>query len=344
FERAPDGSLPHGWLYSRNANPTRDALEHCLAALEGGAEAAAFASGSAATMTVFQALGGGAHVVLPLDAYYGTLKLAREVFATLGISISVADMSDVESVRAAMRPETKAVWIETPSNPLVAVADIARLAAVAHAGGATAVVDNTWATPVLQRPFELGCDIVMHSTTKYLGGHGDVLGGALVTREANALWERIRTIQSAGGAVASPFDCWLVMRGVRTLPYRMRGHCANARAVAEYLAAHRAVERVHWPGLPADAGHEIASRQMSDYGGMLSVVVRGGRDGAIATAGRLELFTRATSLGGPESLVEHRASVEGPGTRAPEGLLRVSVGLEHPDDLIADLEQALSRA
>jgi cystathionine gamma-synthase len=197
---------------------------------------------------------------------------------------------------------------------------------------------------VLQRPLELGSDIVMHSTTKYLGGHGDVLGGALVTREANGLWERIRTIQSAGGAVASPFDAWLVMRGVRTLPYRMRGHCANARVVAEYLAAHRAVERVHWPGLTADPGHETASRQMSDYGGMLSVVVRGGRAGAIGMAGRLELITRATSLGGPESLIEHRASVEGPGTRAPEGLLRISVGLEHPDDLIADLEQALRKA
>lgn len=344
FERAPDGTLPHGWLYSRNANPTRDALEQCLAALEGGAAAAAFASGSAATMTVLQALGGGAHVVLPLDVYYGTVKLVREVFATVGIAMTVVDMNDIDAVRGAIRPDTKAVWIESPSNPLVAVADIARLAAAAHEAGAIAVLDNTWATPVLQRPFELGCDLALHSTTKYLGGHGDVLGGALVTRAEDALWERIRTIQSAGGAVASPFDCWLVMRGIRTLPYRMRGHCANARAVAEWLARHRSVERVHWPGLTSHAGHEIASRQMRDYGGMLSVEVRGGRAGALGVAGRLELFTRATSLGGPESLVEHRATVEGPGTRAPDGLLRMSVGLEHPDDLIADLEQALRDA
>ena len=344
FEREPDGSLPHGWLYSRYANPTRDALEACLAALEGGSAAAAFASGSAATMTLLQALGAGAHVVLPVDAYFGTVKLARDVFSTAGISVTVADMSHADAVRAALRPDTKLVWIETPSNPLVAVADVARIAAIAHEAGAIAAVDNTWATPILQRPFELGCDLVMHSTTKYLGGHGDVLGGALVAREDSELWERVRTIQSAGGAVAAPFDCWLVMRGVRTLPCRMRGHCANARVVAEYLAGHQAVERVHWPGLKAHAGHDVASRQMSDYGGMLSVEVRGGRAGALGVAARLELFTRATSLGGPESLVEHRASVEGPETRAPEGLLRVSVGLEHPDDLIADLEQALRRA
>ncbi len=342
FERAADGTMPHGWVYTRHANPTRRSLETCLAALEGGADAAAFASGSAATMTVLQALGSGAHAIFPVDAYYGTVKLARDVFGSLGITITLVDTSNTTAVTAALRPDTKLLWIETPSNPLVAVSDIARLVTVAREARVTTVTDNTWATPVLQRPLDLGCDFVMHSTTKYLGGHGDVLGGALVAREESGLWERIRTIQGAGGAVPSPFDCWLVMRGVRTLPYRMRGHCANARAVAEFLAAHSKVERVHWPGLATHAGHAIAARQMSDFGGMLSVQVRGGRAAALGVAARVELITRATSLGGPESLIEHRESVEGAGTRAPENLLRLSVGLEHPDDLIADLDHALA--
>ena len=342
FERAPDGSFPHGNLYSRQKTPNREALEQCLAALEGGAAAAAFASGSAATMAVFQTLVPGDHVVAPRDAYYGTAKILRELFAPLGIESSFVDLTDLGAAERAIGPRTRIVWIETPSNPLLAITDIAAVAALAKAAGARCVCDNTWATPVLQRPLDLGCDLVMHATTKYLGGHSDVLGGALVSRADDELFARLRTIQTTGGAVPSPFECWLTMRGIRTLPWRMRAHTENAGKIAAFLASHRAVEAVHWPGLPSHHGHAIAARQMSGFGGMLSVQVRGDAARAMSFAARLELFTRATSLGGTESLVEHRASIEGPGTRAPENLLRMSIGLEHADDLIEDLERALS--
>jgi len=341
FERAADGSLPHGFIYSRYANPNRDSLERCLAALEGGTGAAAFGSGQAATMTVFQALQPGDHVVITEDAYFGTLKLVRELFEGRGISISLVDARSVASVEGAMTKATKLVWLETPSNPLLAITDIRAVAAIARKRGVRVVVDNTWATPVLQRPLELGCDLVMHSTTKYLGGHSDTLGGAIVGREDDELFTRIRALQTLGGAVPSPFESWLVLRGIRSLPYRMRGHCAHARAVAEFLERHPAVETVHYPGLRSHPAHAIASSQMSDFGGMLSVQVRGGAPAAPRVAARVELFTRATSLGGPESLIEHRHSVEGPGSRSPENLLRLSIGLEHPDDIIADLGQAL---
>jgi cystathionine gamma-synthase len=341
FLRAPDGSFPSGYAYVRDGNPNRRALEQALLQLEGGASAVAFASGMAATMAVFQTLAPGDHVVAPLDAYFGTAKLLREVFVPWGLQASFVDMTDVAAVEAALRPSTRLVWTETPSNPTISVTDLAAVAAVAHRGHALVACDNTWATPFLQRPLALGYDLVVHSTTKYLSGHSDVMGGAVVTREAGALAERLRALQVNGGAVPSPFDCWLVLRGIRTLPYRMRGHCANAAAVASFLATHARVERVHYPGLPGDPGHAIAARQMDAPGGMLSFVVAGGRAEAFALAAKLRLFTRATSLGGPESLIEHRASVEGPSTRAPEGLLRVSVGLEHPDDLVADLAQAL---
>src|SRR6185295_1937763 len=233
------------------------------------------------------------------------------------------------------------IWTETPSNPTIAITDLRGVVALAKSAGALTACDNTWATPFLQRPLALGVDLVMHSTTKYLSGHCDVMGGVVVTRETGPVAERLRSLQGHGGAVPSPFDSWLVLRGIRTLPYRMRGHCANAAAVAAFLEGHPRVERVHYPGLPSDPGYAVASRQMDAPGGMLSFVVRGARAEALAVAARLHLFTRATSLGGPESLIEHRASIEGPATRAPEGLLRVSVGLEHPDDLIADLDQAL---
>ena len=233
------------------------------------------------------------------------------------------------------------MWVETPSNPLVRVVDIARLAELAHSVGARCVVDNTWATPVLQRPLALGADLVMHSTTKYLGGHSDLLGGALVAHRDDDFVERLRLIQKVGGAVPSAFDCWLLLRGIRTLPWRMRAHCANAAAVARFLASHAAIDAVHYPGLPTHPGHEIAARQMSDFGGMMSIQVRGGEAAALELTRQLTLFTRATSLGGTESLIEHRASVEGSATLAPANLLRVSVGLEHPDDLIEDLERAL---
>jgi cystathionine gamma-synthase len=341
FQRAPDGSFPSGYAYIRDGNPNRTALETALCELEGGSSAVAFSSGMAATMTIFQALRPGDHVIAPLDAYYGTPKLLREHFQPWGLEVSFVDTTDLAAVKGAVRPDTRLIWTETPSNPLIAVTDVAEVVKIAHAAGALVATDNTWATPFLQRPLELAADLVMHSTTKYLSGHSDVMGGAVVAREENPLVERIRGMQKAGGAVPSPFDAWLVVRGVRTLPWRMRAHCDNAMAVATFLARHPGVERVHYPGLPTDPGHAVAGKQMSAYGGMLSFVVPGGRAGAFAVAERLRLFTRATSLGGPESLIEHRASIEGSRTRAPEGLLRVSVGLEHADDLIADLNEAL---
>ncbi len=341
FERDADGGYRAGHVYSRTSNPTRQALEVSLAALEGGAAAIAYGSGSAATLAVFQALAPGDHVLAPHDAYFGTLRQLREIFEPWGLLADVVDMTDLAAVKRAIKPSTRVLWVETPSNPLVRIVDITALAAIAHGAGARCVVDNTWATPVLQRPLDLGADVAMHSTTKYLGGHSDLLGGALVTRADDDFTERLRLMQKLGGAIPSPFDCWLLMRGIRTLPWRMRAHCANAAAVAEFLSAHPRVEAVHYPGLASHAGHEIAARQMSGFGGMLSVQIAGGQEAALELTRRLELFTRATSLGGTESLIEHRASVEGPATVAPDNLLRVSVGLEHPDDLIADLARAL---
>ena len=341
FEREADGSLPHGYLYARDATPNRTSLERVLAALEGGRAAAAFSAGMAATMAVFQSLAPGDHVVLPASVYYGTRKLLDQVFARWGLTMTSVDMQDADNVVGALRPTTRLVWVESPSNPLLAVADIERIAKIAHDAGARCAVDNTWATPVAQRPLALGADLVMHSTTKYLGGHGDVTGGALVTREDDEFFQRVRTVQTAGGAVAAPFDCWLVVRGIKTLPYRIRAHTANATAVAEFLASHPGIEAVHYPGLASHPGHAIAARQMSAFGGMVSVQVRGGRDASLRVKSRVKVFTRATSLGGPESLVEHRASVEAPGSGTPDNLLRLSIGLEHPDDLVADLDQAL---
>ena len=341
FERAPDGTFPGGHIYARDSNPNRAALEECLTLLEGGAAGLAFASGSAATSAVFQMLSPGDHVIAPHDAYYGTTKVLREHFDRWGLTHTLVDTTSVDEVTAALTPATALVWIETPSNPLIRVTDIRAVSDAAHAVGAQVVCDNTWATPILQRPLELGADIVMHATTKYLGGHSDVIGGALVVREKNALYETLRSIQKDLGAVPAPFDCWLIMRGIRTLPYRMRGHCENAMAVANFLSQHPTVSAVHYPGLEDDPGHETARRQMSSFGGMLSFEIRGAREEALRVAGGVKLFTRATSLGGPESLIEHRASVEGPHTRAPESLLRCSIGLEHSDDLIEDLRAAL---
>ena len=341
FERAADGSLPHGYSYARDANPNRTALERVLAAMEGGAAAAAFASGQAATMAVFQALSPGDHVILPASVYYGTRKLMEQLFARWGLTSTSVDLRDPANVPAAVRPETKLVWVETPSNPLLAVTDVARVATLAHEAGARCAVDNTWATPIGQLPLALGADLVMHSSTKYLGGHGDVMGGAIVSKADDAFFQAIRGIQAAGGAVAAPFDSWLVVRGIKTLPHRLRVHSANAMAVATFLESHRAIEAVHYPGLPSHPGHAIAARQMTAFGGMVSVQVRGGREAALGVKARVRLFTRATSLGGPESLIEHRASVEAPGSGTPENLLRLSIGLEHAGDLIADLDQAL---
>ncbi|ARU63819.1 cystathionine gamma-synthase [Tumebacillus avium] len=341
FEREADGSFPAGYVYSRSANPNRAALETCMSSLEEGASAIAFASGSAATMSVFQALSPGAHVIAPEDVYYGTKLQLQDIFARWGLQASFIDMSDLEALKAACRPNTELVWIETPSNPLLKITDISAVAAIAHEAGARVVVDNTWATPLLQSPFELGADLIMHSSTKYLGGHSDVLGGVLVAKVEDDFTRSIRALQGAGGAVPSPFDCWLVLRGIQTLPWRMRAHSDNAGRVAQFLQEHPRVERVFYPGLPEHPGHEIAAGQMKGFGGMLSVQITGGADAAMSVAARVQIFTRATSLGGTESLLEHRASIEGPASKTPPNLLRVSVGLEHADDLIADLEQAL---
>lgn len=340
FERAADGTI-QDFFYARHGNPNRAALEACLAALEGGVAAAAFASGAAATMSILQALAPGDHVVAPSDAYHGTAILLRDILGPWGLAATFVDMADLARVERAIRPDTKLVWVETPSNPLLRLSDIERIAALAHAARARCVVDNTWASPVLQRPFELGADLALHSTTKYLGGHCDVLSGAVVAKQDDTFFQRIRNVQIQGGAVAPAFDCWLVMRGIRTLPYRVRGHCQNARAVAAFLVRHPRVEIVHFPGLPTHPGYAIAAKQMKDFGGMLSFQVRGGRPEALAVAAKLRIVTRATSLGGPDSLIEHRASIEPPDKGTPENLLRLSVGLEHPDDLIEDLAQAL---
>ncbi|MBI4840820.1 MAG: PLP-dependent transferase [candidate division NC10 bacterium] len=343
FAREADGTYPRGYIYSRTSNPNREALERCLSALEGGAAAAAFSSGSAATMSVFQALAPGDHVVAPRDAYHGTARLLRDTFAPWGLETSFVDMTDPIQVQRAVRPTTKLIWVETPSNPLLKITDIAGIAEIAHRAGALCACDNTWATPILQRPFELGADLVMHATTKYLGGHSDVLGGAVIARTEGEFFQRIRKVQVNGGAVPSPFECWLVLRGVATLPARMRMHSDSALKVATFLADHPGVEAIHYPGLKEHPGHEIAARQMALPGGMLSFQVKGGRDRAFGVAAKVRIFTRATSLGGAESLMEHRASMEGPDTRTPEDLLRLSIGLEHADDLIEDLAQALGQ-
>ena len=342
FERDVDGSYPQGFLYTRYANPTRAALEQCLAQLDGGAAAAAFASGQAATASLFQALRPGDHVVVAEDAYFGTGKMVRELLAPWGLAATFVDAADPAAVEGAMRPETRLVWIETPSNPLLRVTDVAAVAAIAHQGGARLVCDNTWATPVLTRPLALGADYVMYSTTKYHGGHSDVLGGAIVAAADDEAFARVRLVQGTLGAVPSPFDCWLLLRGVQTMPLRVRQQSASAHAVARFLAEHAGVEAVHYPGLATHRGHDVAARQMAMFGGMLSVQVAGDERRAMDVVARCRLFTRATSLGGTESLIEHRASNEGPESTTPRNLLRVSIGVEHPDDLIADLAQALA--
>jgi cystathionine gamma-synthase len=343
FERDPDGSYPHGFLYSRNHNPNRNGLEAALAALEGGTSSAAFGSGLASVTAIFQGLQPGDHVVAPKDIYHGTANVLKHLFAKWTVSATFVDMTNLDAVRAALQPNTRIVWIETPSNPLIQCVDIAAIADIAHRAGARAVADNTFASPALQRPLDLGCDMVMHATTKYLGGRSDVLGGVAITRVDDEAFAQVRTAQLFGGGVASPFDCWLIMRSLPTLPYRMQAHCANADKVATFLSTHPKVSAVHYPGLENNPFHALAKKQMSGFGGMLSFETKAGKEAAMTVAAHVEVFTRATSLGGVESLIEHRASIEGPESKTPQGLLRVSVGLEHADDLIDDLAQALDR-
>ncbi|WP_372735876.1 cystathionine gamma-synthase [Nocardioides sp.] len=340
------GGLRGGYEYSRSANPTRTALESTIAALEEGERGFAFASGLAAEDTVVRGLlNPGDHVVLPNDAYGGTHRLFDKVEQRWGLANTPAALSDLDAVRAAIRPETKMVWVETPTNPLLGIADIEALADVAHEAGAVLVVDNTFATPYLQQPLALGADVVVHSTTKYVGGHSDVVGGAVVVRDLD-LAEKVGYHQNAMGAVAGPFDAWLTLRGLKTLAVRMERHCDNAERVVEFLRGHSAVSQVFYPGLADHPGHEIAARQMSRFGGMVSFRVNGGEPQALAVCERAEVFTLAESLGGIESLIEHpgrmtHASVAGTELEVPADLVRISVGIETVEDLIADLDHAL---
>ncbi|MER7670394.1 cystathionine gamma-synthase [Kitasatospora sp. NPDC096128] len=340
------GGLRGGYEYSRSANPTRTALEECLAALEGGSRGLAFASGLAAEDTLLRTiLKPGDHIVIPNDAYGGTFRLFAKVLTRWGVEFSVANTQKLDDVRAALRPNTRAVWVETPSNPLLGITDLAGLAEVAHGAGALLVVDNTFASPYLQQPIALGADAVVHSTTKYMGGHSDVVGGALVLAEAG-LGEEVAYHQNAMGAVSGPFDAWLVLRGIKTLGVRMDRHSSNAEKVAELLAGHPKVSQVLYPGLPEHPGHDIAAKQMKAFGGMVSFRVAGGEEAAVEVCNRAQLFTLGESLGGVESLIEHpgrmtHASAAGSPLEVPADLVRVSVGIESIDDLLADLTQAL---
>ncbi len=342
FERNADGTIPeNGYLYNRHDNPNRRVLEQSLAILERGSDAFAFASGMAAINAVFQTLRAGDHVILPDDAYYSIFLLTEDFFSQFGVTFSRVDQSNLEQIRAEVQPNTRLIWIETPSNPMLKLADIAGITKIAHDNNALCAVDNTWATPVLQNPLVLGADISMHSTTKYFGGHSDVLGGALIINDNPKLAERLRKIQKIGGAVPSPFDCWLVARGIRTLPLRVKTQTKSAQKLADYLSKHKKIESVSYPGLKTHPQYAIAQKQMSLPGAMLSIQVIGGRNEAMQLTQRLKLFIHATSLGGVESLIEHRKSVEGDASVTPENLLRISVGIEHYADLIADFKQAL---
>ncbi len=340
------GGLRGGYEYSRSGNPTRTALEENLAALEGGRRGLAFASGLAAEDCLLRTLlSPGDHVVIPNDAYGGTFRLFAKVASRWGVAWSVADTSDPMAVKNAITEHTKAVWVETPSNPLLGITDIAAVAAIARAAGVKLVVDNTFASPYLQQPLALGADVVVHSTTKYMGGHSDVVGGALVTNE-DALAEELTFHQNAMGAIAGPFDSWLVLRGVKTLAVRMDRHSENATRVTEMLLTHPRVTRVLYPGLADHPGHEIAAKQMKAFGGMVSFLVDGGEQAAVEVCNRTQVFTLGESLGGVESLIEHpgrmtHASVAGSALEVPGDLVRLSVGIESADDLIADLRQAL---
>ena len=367
FEHGPATEILHGYTYVRDENPTQDRLEAALAQLEcprfgkpgkglvqvgeaaGQQErekpaALAFASGMGAAAALLQSLEPGSHALFPEDVYVHVRLAQQRYLPNWGIESSVVDMLDLEAVKRALRPETRLVWLETPSNPRMNVTDIAAVARAVRASKAPAAlisVDNTFATPVLQRPLELGADVVLHSTTKYCGGHSDVQGGVLVLKGKGPLYDKLYQTRMVLGAVASPFNSWLVLRGLRTLAVRMERHTANATAVARALEGHKGIERVFYPGLASHAGHEIARRQMKGFGGMLSILVKGGWDEAVRVAAKVRLWRNATSLGGVESLMEHRASAEGPGSTAPKNLLRLSVGLENADDLIEDLIGAL---
>jgi cystathionine gamma-synthase len=342
FLHAPDGTLDHGYIYQRDDNPTQAALEQALAALDGAGRALFFSTGMAAATALLQSLPRGSEVVFQNDIYHGVRELALDWLPRWGCSARFADVGNPEALRHALGGHTTCLWIETPSNPLLQVADIAICAELAHAAGARLVVDGTFATPALQQPLALGADVVLHSATKYMGGHSDVMGGVLAFRENGELAEQAFAIRKLHGASGSPFSAWMVHRGLRSLGPRMRAHCESAAKVAAFLAAHPAVSVVHYPGLASHPQHAVAARQMRQPGGMLSFELADGREAALRVAGATRIIHCATSLGGCESLIEHRASVEGSRPVSPSGLLRLSVGLEHVDDLIEDLQQALA--
>ena len=343
------GGTRSGYEYSRSANPTRTALQECLAALEGGRHAVAFGSGMGASDVLLRVLlSPGDHIVIPHDAYGGTFRLVDKVLRPWGIEHTPVDLADVAALRAALRPETRAIWCETPTNPLLGIADIAAVADVAREAQARLVVDNTFASPYLQSPLALGADVVLHSTTKYIGGHSDVVGGALITSD-DALAEQLLFTQNAVGSVPSPFDAWLTLRGVKTLAVRMERHSDNAERVVAFLTGHPAVAQVYYPGLPEHPGHEAAAKQMRRFGGMVSIRLRGGREAALRVCAATEVFTLAESLGGVESLIEHpgqmtHMSVAGSALQVPDDLVRLSVGIEDVEDLVEDLRNALDRA
>jgi cystathionine gamma-synthase len=343
------GGLRSGYEYSRSANPTRTALQECLAALEGGRHAVAFGSGMGASDVLLRVLlAPGEHIVIPHDAYGGTFRLVDKVLSRWGVEYTPVDLGDIAALRAALRPTTRVVWCETPTNPLLGIADIAAVADVARTAGARLVVDNTFASPYLQQPLALGADVVLHSTTKYVGGHSDVVGGALVTTD-DELAEALRFTQNSVGSVPGPFDAWLTLRGAKTLAVRMERHSDNAERIAELLAGHPAVTGVFYPGLAEHPGHEVAAKQMRRFGGMVSFTVAGGREAALRVCAATEIFTLAESLGGVESLIEHpaamtHASVAGSALAVPDDLVRLSVGIEDIEDLVEDLRNALRAA
>lgn len=343
FFRDETGDYPGGHMYSRVSNPNRSALEEVISKLEFGIETCAFSSGNTAGMSIFQALKPGSHIIAPDDMYWGFKKQLQTIFAEV-LLFDFIDLTDLSKVESFIRPNTVMIWAETPSNPLLKITDIEALAKICKTNHLIFTVDSTFASPALQNPILLGADIVMHSTTKYIGGHSDVLGGSLTTANKSELWEKIRNIQQTGGAVPSPFDCFLLIRSIKTLAYRIKGHCENAIKLAEYLENHPKIEAVYYPGLTSHPQYEIAKKQMKNFGGMLSILVKGDSSNARKVVNHTKIFAQATSLGGVESLIEHRASVEGPDTKTPQNLIRISVGLEHIDDLIADLDQALANA
>lgn len=328
-------------VYTRHANPNRSQLESILATLEQGETCAAFSSGMAASTAILQALNPGDHLLIPNDLYHGVRKLAVEIMASWNLEVSSVDMTKIEEVEKALRPNTKMVWAETPSNPMLEITDIKKVADLCKKHNLLLTVDNTWPSPVNMQPLKWGADLVMHSTSKYIGGHSDLLGGAVIAKSGQGIFEKIRDIQQSTGAVPSPGDCWLMLRSIRTLPWRMRGHNENAGKVAEFLTGHPRISEVYYPGLPDHPGHTTAKKQMAGFGGMISFLVTGSREETNRVFLASGLICPATSLGGVESLWEHRIRSEGPGSKTPDNLIRLSVGLEHSGDIISDIDQAL---